>query len=120
MKRLMLCPKSRMMMATIWLTTTGMSAVRPNARSLKTRCERTARQAECEEPDITQHIAQQARDVVVGIPESAAEIDQRVLLRIVEKQHQHRTDAHHDIIDRGKQYDSHSAETSCRARRRVS
>ena len=53
----------------------------------------TTRKADGEQADIAQHIAQQTREVVVGVPQAGAEVHKRVPIGVVEQQHQHCTHA---------------------------
>lgn len=57
----------------------------------------TARKPDGEQTDIGQHVAQQSREVVVKVPQTRAEVDERIALRIVQKQHQHAADAQRRI-----------------------
>lgn len=54
-----------------------------------------SRESDGEETDVTQHVAQQSRNVVVGIPQTRAEVDEDILARRVEEQHQHHAKTRH-------------------------
>ncbi len=62
----------------------------------------TARQSDGEQADVGEHVAQQAGNVVIKVPHTGAEVEQRIAPGRIEEQHQHGADPQHDIERHGR------------------
>ncbi len=57
------------------------------------QCQHTTRQTDGEESDVGEHVAQNTRYIIIGIPQSRAKVHKRILSGRVEEEHQHCTQA---------------------------
>ena len=69
-------------------------------QGIEDRGQNAARKADGEQTDVGEHVGEDARQVVVGIPQTESQIDKGILARRIEEEHQHDAHGHRGVEGR--------------------